>query len=171
MLGPHSDQATGALRQARHIAAYRAGMTEISATIEIASTVDDELVAAFEMLIPQLSSSSPPPGRDLLADLVEGDDTVVFLARLDGSIVGSLTLAFYRIPTGMKAWIEDVVVDDAARGHGVGRLLNDAALDVARERGAKNVSLTSRSTREAANRLYRRIGFEPRDTNVYRYDI
>lgn len=146
-------------------------MTEQSATIEIAEIVDDELVAAFEMLIPQLSSSSPPPGRELLTELVEGADTVVFLARLDGAIIGSLTLAFYRIPTGMKAWIEDVVVDDAARGHGVGRLLNEAALDVARERGAKNVSLTSRPSREAANRLYQRIGFKARETNLYRYDL
>jgi len=146
-------------------------MTEHDATIEIAERVDDELVAAFETLIPQLSSSSPPPSRELLSDLVEGDDTVVFLARLDGAIIGSLTLAFYRIPTGMKAWIEDVVVDDAARGHGVGRLLNEAALDVARERGAKNVSLTSRPSREAANRLYQRIGFKARETNLYRYDV
>ena len=146
-------------------------MTEHSATIEIAVNVDDELVAAFEMLIPQLSSSSPAPGRELLTDLVEGADTVLFLARLDGAIVGSLTLAFYRIPTGMKAWIEDVVVDDAARGHGVGRLLSEAALDVARERGAKNVSLTSRPSREPANRLYQRLGFKARETNVYRFDL
>ncbi len=144
---------------------------ETGATIEIAEEVNEELIAAFEMLIPQLSSSSPPPGRALLNDLVEGADTVLFLARLEGSIVGSLTLAFYRIPTGMKAWIEDVVVDDAARGHGVGRLLNEAALDVARERGAKNVSLTSRPSREPANRLYQRIGFKARETNVYRYDL
>lgn len=139
--------------------------------IEVAASVDDELIDAFAELIPQLSSSSPPPGREPLTHLVEGADTVLFLARVDGAIVGSLTLAFYRIPTGMKAWIEDVVVDDAARGHGVGRLLNDAALDEARRRGAKNVSLTSRPSREAANRLYQRIGFEPRDTNVYRYDL
>lgn len=150
---------------------YRAVMTEHSATIEIAEQVDDELVAAFEMLIPQLSSSSPAPSRELLTDLVDGADTVLFLARLDGAIIGSLTLAFYRIPTGIKAWIEDVVVDDAARGHGVGRLLNEAALDAARERGAKNVSLTSRPSRESANRLYQRIGFESRETNVYRYDL
>lgn len=146
-------------------------MQSSAATIEISSVVDDELVTAFEVLIPQLSSSSPPPSRELLTDLVEGADTAVFLARVDGAIVGTLTLAFYRIPTGVKAWIEDVVVDDAARGHGVGRLMNDAALDEARRRGAKNVSLTSRPSREAANRLYQRIGFKQRDTNVYRYDF
>jgi ribosomal protein S18 acetylase RimI-like enzyme len=142
-----------------------------SATIEIAAVVDDELVAAFEHLIPQLSSSSPPPSRELLTELVDGADTALFLARVDGAIVGSLTLAFYRIPTGMKAWIEDVVVDDAARGHGVGRLLNESAVGEARRRGAKNVSLTSGPKGVAANRLYPRIGFRLYETNVYRYDL
>jgi ribosomal protein S18 acetylase RimI-like enzyme len=137
--------------------------------VTIAERVDDALVAAFERLIPQLSSSSPPPTRDHLTELVGSPDTMLFLARLDGSVVGSLTLAFYRIPTGLKAWIEDVVVDGAARGRGIGESLNRAALDAARDRGAKDVSLTSRPSREAANRLYRRLGFQPRDTNVYRY--
>jgi ribosomal protein S18 acetylase RimI-like enzyme len=137
--------------------------------IERAQSVDDDLVQSFERLIPQLSSSSPPPTREHLAALVASPDTVLFLARVDGAVLGSLTLAFYRIPTGLKAWIEDVVVDGAARGSGVGELLNRAALDEAHARGAKDVSLTSRPSREAANRLYRRIGFEPRETNVYRY--
>lgn len=137
--------------------------------IERADHVDDELVEAFERLIPQLSSSSPPPTPEHLSALVASPDTVLFLARVDGAVLGSLTLAFYRIPTGLKAWIEDVVVDADARGRGVGELLNRAALDEASARGAKDVSLTSRPSREAANRLYRRIGFEPRDTNVYRY--
>jgi len=140
-----------------------------SVTIEIALVVDDELVVAFEQLIPQLSSSSPPPTREALCDLVDGADTTLFLARVDGVIVGSLTLAFYRIPTGMKAWIEDVVVDDAARGHGVGRLLSESAVDEALRRGAKNVSLTSRPSRDTANRLYQRIGFDLYETNVYRF--
>ncbi len=103
--------------------------------------------------------------------MIANADTVVFVARVDGSILGSLTLAFYRIPTGLKAWIEDVVVDTEARGRGVGELLNRAALDEARRRGAKDVSLTSRPSREAANRLYLRIGFEARSTNVYRYTL
>ena len=137
--------------------------------ISEAVVVDDELVAAFGRLIPQLSSSSPPPTAEQLAELVDGPDTVVFLARVGGEIMGSLTLAFYRIPTGLKSWIEDVVVDEAARGRGVGEALNEAALAVARSRGAKDVSLTSRPSREAANRLYQRIGFEPRETNLYRF--
>jgi ribosomal protein S18 acetylase RimI-like enzyme len=131
--------------------------------------VDDELIEAFDRLIPQLSSSSPPPSRDHLTAMVDSEDTVLYVARVDGRILGSLTLAFYRIPTGTKAWIEDVVVDAEARGHGVGELLNRVALDEARARGAKNVSLTSRPSRDAANRLYRRIGFEHYETNVYRF--
>lgn len=144
-------------------------MSDPVGAIVVADVVDDELVAAFERLIPQLSSSSPPPSLQQLAELVENDDTVLFLAMVDGRIMGSLTLAFYRIPTGLKAWIEDVVVDDAARGRGLGAALNDAALNEARVRGAKDVSLTSRPAKAAANRLYTRIGFEPRETNIYRY--
>ena len=144
-------------------------MSDPGGAIRVAGVVDDELVAAFERLIPQLSSSSPPPSREQLVELVENDDTVLFLAVVNGRIMGSLTLAFYRIPTGLKAWIEDVVVDDAVRGRGLGEALNDAALNEARLRGAKDVSLTSRPAKEAANRLYKRIGFESRETNIYRY--
>ncbi len=140
-------------------------------TIEIANEATDELVRAFAVLIPQLSQSSPPPDSSQVAALVSDPGSVVFLARLDGVIVGTLTLVLYRIPTGMKAWIEDVVVDEAARGHGVGDSLNQAALEEARQRGVKAVSLTSRPSREAANRLYQRIGFTLRETNVYRYDV
>ncbi|MEY2958817.1 MAG: hypothetical protein RLZZ01_1385 [Actinomycetota bacterium] len=136
-----------------------------------AETVDDELVTAFAALIPQLSSSSPPPTAEELREIVSSPTSVLFLALLDGRIVGSLTLALYRIPTGLKAWIEDVVVDGSARGAGVGEALNLAAIDEARRRGAKNVSLTSRPSREAANRLYQRLGFRPYETNVYRFDL
>ena len=140
-----------------------------SVRIERAERVDDELVAAFERLIPQLSSSSPAPSAEQLGEIVSSPDTVLFLARVDGRILGSLTLAFYRIPTGLKAWIEDVVVDGDARGSGLGAELSLAALAEAKTRGAKDVSLTSRPSRESANRLYQRIGFQARDTNVYRY--
>jgi ribosomal protein S18 acetylase RimI-like enzyme len=139
--------------------------------VVVAEQVDDELVAALGSLIPQLSSSSPPPTADELGAIVASPDSVLYLARLDGRIVGSLTLAFYRIPTGLKAWIEDVVVDASARGHGVGEALNKAAIDEARRRGAKHVSLTSRPSRESANRLYQRLGFEPYDTNMYRFQL
>lgn len=146
-------------------------MTSTDPVIERAERVDDELVEAFDRLIPQLTSSSPAPGRELLSALVANADTVLFVARIDGRIIGSLTLALYRIPTGLKAWIEDVVVDPAARGRGVGEMLSSAAIDEARARGAKDVSLTSRPSREAANRLYQRIGFVARETNVYRFTL
>ena len=86
--------------------------------IEIAGTVTDEIVAAFARLIPQLSSSSPPPGVEELDAIVADPFSALYLARVDGQIVGSLTLAMYQIPTGLKAWIEDVVVDKSARGRG-----------------------------------------------------
>lgn len=143
----------------------------MSLEIRPADRVDDDLVAAFAALIPQLSSSSPPPTADALQAIVDTPDSVLFVARVDGRVVGSLTLAFYRIPTGLKAWIEDVVVDADARGQGVGEALNRAAVAEATDRGAKNVSLTSRSSRDAANRLYQRLGFQRYETNVYRYTI
>jgi ribosomal protein S18 acetylase RimI-like enzyme len=143
--------------------------TEIEIEIEIAEVVTDEIVAAFARLIPQLSSSSPPPGAAELGAIVADPLSTLYLARVGGRIVGSLTLAMYQIPTGLKAWIDDVVVDDAARGRGIGEALSAAALEEARRRGAKDVSLTSRPFREAANRLYQRLGFEPYETNVYRY--
>jgi ribosomal protein S18 acetylase RimI-like enzyme len=135
------------------------------------SEVDDEVVAAMNRLIPQLSSSNPPPTRDELAAIVGSDTTILLLARDESGVLGSLTLALFRIPTGQRAWIEDVVVDADARGKGVGRLLNEAALDLARRAGAKTVELTSRPSREDANRLYRRLGFVERETNVYRYQL
>ena len=138
--------------------------------IEIAQQATPELVEAMVRLLPQLSSSAPAPTSAELDEIATSPATVLLVARLDGRIVGSLTLALFRIPTGMRAWIEDVVVDEAARGHGVGDALNRAALEIAAERGARTVDLTSRPSREAANRLYRRLGFQPRETNVYRFD-
>ncbi len=149
----------------------RDSVKPVSAEIRPAERVDEQLVEAFASLIPQLSSSSSPPTAAELQAIIDSPDSVLYLAWLDGRIVGSLTLALYRMPTGVKAWIEDVVVDLSARGHGVGESLNLAAIDEAARRGAKNVNLTSRSSREAANRLYQRLGFVPYDTNVYRYTI
>ncbi len=137
--------------------------------IEIVAEVTDELVAAFDRLIPQLSRSNPPPGIDELVDIVSSPATDLFLATDDdGTVLGTATLVTFRIPTGRRAWIEDVVVDDAARGLGVGGALTQAMVDRAEELGCTTVDLTSRPSREAANRLYQREGFEQRDTNVYR---
>ena len=137
-----------------------------------ATQATPELVAAFARLIPQLSSSSPPPTATELAELIASPASQLLLAvDDDGTILGSLTLATFRIPTGLRAWIEDVVVDDAARGRGVGEELNRDALRRASAAGATTVDLTSRPSREAANRLYQRLGFKARQTNVYRYEL
>jgi ribosomal protein S18 acetylase RimI-like enzyme len=144
----------------------------VAAAVEEATAVDDELVEAFERLVPQLSRSNPPPSRAELDEIVGSPATVLLVARDDaGRIVGTLTLALFRIPTAMRAWIEDVVVDEAASRQGIGEALNRRALEIAAERGAKTVDLTSRPSREAANRLYQRIGFQPRETNVYRFTL
>lgn len=143
-------------------------------SILIADAVDDELVQAFELLIPQLSRSNPAPDAEALRAIVESEASTLLIARddeRDGAIVGSMTLAMFLIPTGRRAWIEDVVVDGDARGKGVGFLLNERALEIAKEAGARTVDLTSRPSREAANRLYQRLGFVERETNVYRYEF
>jgi ribosomal protein S18 acetylase RimI-like enzyme len=146
--------------------------------VEEATEATAEVVEALARLVPQLSSSSPPPTAEEVAEIVASPATVLFIARLAGegdqegvasSIAGALTLVLFRIPTGMRAWIEDVVVDSSARARGVGEALNLAALDRAYDAGARSVDLTSRPSREAANRLYQRLGFEPRETNVYRH--
>jgi ribosomal protein S18 acetylase RimI-like enzyme len=137
-----------------------------------ATEASPSLVEAFARLIPQLSSSNPPPTQAELAAIIAAPATQLLLARDDdGTILGALTLALFRIPTGLRAWIEDVVVDDAARGRGVGELINREALARAKAAGATTVDLTSRPSREAANRLYQRIGFQARTTNVYRYEL
>jgi len=136
--------------------------------------VGDDLVSAFERLIPQLSSSSPPPTEAELAEIVSSPASVLFVAKnpsRNGEVVGSLTLVLFRIPTGLRAWIEDVVVDSGHRRKGIGTALSQAALEYAENAGARTVDLTSRPSREAANQLYRRIGFTQRKTNVYRYKL
>ena len=144
-------------------------MIHITELIEIT----DEILAAFDHLVPQLSASNPPPTADELSQMAADPNIVLYVARDTDSddIVGTLTLAFFRIPTGLQARIEDVVVDGVVRGRGVGEQLTNAAIDRARSAGAKAVGLTSRPAREAANRLYLRRGFEIRDTNVYRLKL
>ncbi len=137
--------------------------------VEAAASVDDDLCAAVALLVPQLSRSSPPPTRAQLEGIVAAPGNTLFLARDGGRIVGMLTLVVFAIPTAVRAWIEDVVVDEGSRGSGVAAALVQAALDRAGARGARTVDLTSRPDREVANRLYVRMGFERRETNVYRY--
>ena len=130
--------------------------------------VDDDLVGAMARLVPQLSNSGSPPDAETLEAILASDSSVLLIAVSERVIVGALTLVLFRIPTGLRAWIEDVIVDEAARGRGIGEALNQAAIERARAAGARTVDLTSRPSREAANRLYQRLGFVERETNVYR---
>ena len=136
-----------------------------------ATTVSDELIAAFARLVPQLSSSAPPPTREELEAIVSSPATRLLLAHdPTGAIMGSLTLVVFRIPTGVRVWIEDVVVDEAARGQGVGEALVSEAIARASQEGARTLDLTSRPSRVAANTLYEKVGFKQRDSSVYRYE-
>jgi ribosomal protein S18 acetylase RimI-like enzyme len=141
----------------------------VTVSIEVVREPTDEVAEALRHLLPQLSSSAVPPDRAAVAAIIGSPATTLLAARLDGRIAGLLTLAVFPIPTGMRAWIEDVVVDEAARGQGIGRALTTEALALARAAGAKTVDLTSRPSREAAGRLYERVGFTTRRTRLYRY--
>ncbi len=140
-------------------------------SVEVAGEVTGELEADVARLLPQLSSSAPAQTAAELGEIVASDGAVLFLAREapGAPALGMLTLVTYRIPTGVHAVIEDVVVDQSARGKGVGQALMGAALEEAHRRGSRHVDLTSRPSREAANRLYQRSGFAIRETNVYRH--
>jgi ribosomal protein S18 acetylase RimI-like enzyme len=137
--------------------------------VELVHEVTDELVESLQRLVPQLSTS-PPPDREQIRAIVASNASRLLVARDPaGRIVGTLTLVVFRTPTGVRAWIEDVIVEGDARGQGVGAALTQEALRLARDEGARTVDLTSRPSREAANALYRSAGFTPRETNVYRY--
>lgn len=138
--------------------------------IDIVTVADEELYEAFQRLVPQLTDNNPPPSLDHLTALVRDSSSTLMVARNDrGEIVGALTLTIYRVPTGIRSIIEDVIVDISARGQGIGDALMRYAIDLAREKGAKNISLTSNPMRVAANKLYLRVGFAKRETNVYQY--
>lgn len=135
--------------------------------------VTEPVLNAVNDLISQLSRSAPPLDLAGLTQIARNQTSHLLLCRDVGSkkIVGMLTLVLFPIPTGMRAWIEDVVVDSSARGQGVGEALTQHAIDFAERYGAKTIELTSRPSREAANRLYRRLEFSTRETNVYRKDL
>jgi ribosomal protein S18 acetylase RimI-like enzyme len=137
--------------------------------VEAVQQVTDELVAAASRLLPQLSNSATPLDADALARIISHQATTLFIARSQGVIVGMLTLVTFPLPSGLRARIEDVVVDQDARGQGVGTALTLAALELAQHQGARSIDLTSRASRTAANRLYQQLGFQLRDSNVYRY--
>ena len=131
----------------------------------------DEVVEAFARLVPQLSKTTVPPDRAALDGIVSSPADTHLNARHEGKIVGTLTLVMFPIPTGMRAWIEDVVVDESARGLGIGEALSLEALSIAQAAGARTVDLTSRASRQAAGKLYEKVGFQLRETRVYRYRV
>ncbi|MCL2672869.1 MAG: GNAT family N-acetyltransferase [Alphaproteobacteria bacterium] len=142
--------------------------------IEKAPNMTQEIYAAVCRLLPQLSDKLVPAPYETMSQITGSSATHLLLARgplPDQSIAGMLTLVVFRIPSGIRVQIEDVVVDEAARGHGLGRMLTQKALDMAREMGAGYVDLTSNPSRLAANKLYQSMGFAKRETNVYRFKI
>ena len=139
--------------------------------VEEVKQLDDALCAALAQLLPQLSSSAEPLTRDVLEEIVASPATTLFVARDESArVVGMLTLATFPTPTGVRGWIEDVVVETEQRGKGTGAALVDAALQAARGAGARTVDLTSNPSRTEANSLYQKLGFATRETNVYRFD-
>jgi ribosomal protein S18 acetylase RimI-like enzyme len=136
--------------------------------VEQVDELTQELGDALRRLLPQLSASATFDA-DLLHRVVEHEASTLLVARVAGSVRGALTLVMYPLPTGIRAHIDDVVVDEEARGQGVGAALVRAALDLAESRGARTIDLTSRPSRAAAIRLYERLGFVRRDSNLYRY--
>lgn len=140
--------------------------------LEIVTKADEELYEAFQRLVPQLTNNNPPPSLNDLADLVRDSSSTLIIARNDNNdIVGALTLSVYRVPTGIRSVIEDVIVDISTRGEGVGEALMLRGIELAREKGAGNISLTSNPMRVAANKLYLRVGFEKRETNSYQMKL
>jgi ribosomal protein S18 acetylase RimI-like enzyme len=143
----------------------------VTVQVEVLDKVTDEMVEAFARLLPQLSRSAPRLGPDELGAVVSSEANTVLVSRSGGTITGTLTLVMFPLPTGLRAWIEDVVVDEAARGQGTGEALTHEALRIAREAGARTVDLTSRPARAAAGRLYERLGFKIRESRLYRYSL
>jgi ribosomal protein S18 acetylase RimI-like enzyme len=142
---------------------------EVSVHVEVVRDATSEIAEAMRHLVPQLSSTAAPPDRKTLDRIVNSEATTLLAARADGRIVGFLALSMFPIPTGLRAWIEDVIVDEAARGKGIGEALTREALSLAQAAGARTVDLTSRPSRAAAGRLYERVGFASRSTRIYRY--
>jgi ribosomal protein S18 acetylase RimI-like enzyme len=132
---------------------------------------DEAVLTSVNRLLPQLSKSAKPIDGTQLKRLAESECTRLYFAKEGTEVLGMLSLVVFPIPTGIKAWVEDVVVDEKARGKGVGKALMNKALAEAGNLGTKSIDLTSRPSREVANKLYRAIGYQKRETNVYRYKV
>jgi len=143
----------------------------VSVEVTIALEATDELVEGLNRLLPQLSANATRLSIADVRAMVRSEASALFIARDEDKVIGTLTLVIFSIPTGKRAWIEDVVVDADARGLGTGALLTKAAIEVAKKRGVRTIDLSSRPSRAAANALYRKLGFVARETNVYRFSL
>lgn len=141
----------------------------MSLRVETVTRATPALVNGLNALVPQLSTSAPRLTTSDVERLINSEAVTLFVARDDEDLVGALTLVVFSTPTGQRAWIEDVVVDEDARGLGIGAMLTNAAIARARQHAVRSVDLTSRPSRVAANALYQKLGFELRETNVYRF--
>jgi len=135
--------------------------------IEQAHEATEELLEALERLIPQLNEARTPPTLEQLAETVETQTLLVARDEQTGAIIGTLTLVMYRVSSGRKARIEDVIVDVSARGQGIGEALTREGMARANDARVLMLELTSMPYRETANRLYKRLGFIRKPTNVY----
>ena len=144
-------------------------MAEI--VVEPCKLLTPEIFAAVSSLIKALSTTARVPTWNEIDEVVTSPTTTLFLARDGSEIVGMLTLILVRIPTGLRGHIEDVVVAESHRKKGIGKALTQHAIAVTKTKGTRTLDLTSRASREAANRLYQRLGFKLRDTLVYRYTL
>ena len=138
--------------------------------IEI-SEASNEILSQVNGLLPQLSKSASPLSLESLDILAKSESTNLFVAKEGKKVWGMLSLVLFPIPTGTKAWVEDVVVDSSARGKGIGKALMNHALKKVREKRGKSIDLTSRPSRETANNLYQSLGYQTRETNVYRLSL
>ncbi|MCD4671037.1 MAG: GNAT family N-acetyltransferase [Anaerolineaceae bacterium] len=136
--------------------------------IKQAGQANEDILSAMQRLMTQLTSAPPPNIEELQEMLGAGATTTLFLARqADNTIIGMAALSVFRVPSGLKAWIEDVVVDEAHRGKGIGEALTEACIEHARALGVHSIHLTSNPARVAANQLYQKLGFQLHETNLY----
>ncbi len=139
--------------------------------LEQAREASDELLTAMQRLMAQLTAV-PPPDMAELDKMLSSSATTLFLARqADETIIGMAALTVFRVPSGLKAWIEDVVVDESRRGKGIGESLTVACINHARKLGVSSIHLTSNPARTAANRLYQKLGFKRHETNLYQLKL
>jgi GNAT superfamily N-acetyltransferase len=139
--------------------------------IEVATEATPELERALASLLPQLNPALTGPTHEQVTAVIADPASTLLLIIDEGAIVGTATVIVYTTPAWVKARIEDVVVDESVRGRGIGEALVTECIKVARKKGASIVELQSARRREAANRLYPRMGFQLRDTNVYRISL